>query len=205
MIALAAQDCYAVPGAGSGPDKRHRTMERRDDLESLLRAANAGDGRAFARFLMAVTPAIRRIVTARGQGLPPDQHEDIVQDVLLALHLKRGTWDPAQPVRPWLYAVARHKVVDAFRRRGRRLDLPIEDFAEILPAEDGPDPLAAHEAAGMLARIDARSARIVREIELEERSTGEVGARLGLTEGAVRVALHRALKRLGEIGQGMMR
>ena len=46
--------------------------------------------------------------------------EDAVQETLLAIHLKRHTWDPEQPLAPWVYAIARHKVVDALRRRGRR-------------------------------------------------------------------------------------
>ena len=35
-------------------------------------------------------------------------------------------------MRPWLYAVARYKVVDAFRRRGSHIHLPVEDFADII-------------------------------------------------------------------------
>ena len=77
---------------------------------ALLRAANGGDTRAYAAFLTAVAPVLRGLVRARGRAIPADQHEDIVQEVLLAIHRKRRTWDETRPVRPWLFAIARHKV-----------------------------------------------------------------------------------------------
>lgn len=167
-----------------------------DEWERLLLAANAGDSAAYARFLQAVTPVVRGVVRARSGSLGPATCEDVVQEVLLAIHLKRHTWDPAAPVRPWLYAIARYKVVDAFRARGRRIDLPIEDFADTLAADAGADPTEAADMAKMIGMLDNRSAQIVRKIGLEGASFGETGQVLGMTEGAVRVALHRALKQL---------
>ena len=174
---------------------------RETEWSALLQAADAGDGRAYARFLHAITPVLRGIVRARGRNLAPADHEDILQEVLLAIHAKRHTRDAAAPVLPWLYAIARHKVVDAFRRRGTAVHLPIEDFTEILEAVAGPEPLAARDAERMLAQIDARSAEIVRAVSLEGEEAGAVGARLSMSEGAVRVAFHRAMKRLAALGQ----
>jgi RNA polymerase sigma factor (sigma-70 family) len=167
-----------------------------DDWGSLLTAANAGDARAYARFLQTVAPVLRGVVRAKGAGLGDAACEDVVQDVLLAIHLKRHTWQEDMPVRPWLYAITRYKVVDAFRARGRRIHLPIEDFAEDLAAEAGPDPTEAADMARMIGMLDGRSADIVRRIGLEGATTAETGAALNMTEGAVRVALHRALKTL---------
>ena len=97
-----------------------------------MRAANRGDGRSYARLLTLVTPVVRGIVRARGGAMGPEACEDIVQEVLLTIHLKRQSWREDAPLRPWLYAIARHKVADAFRARGRRIDLPIEDFADAM-------------------------------------------------------------------------
>ena len=71
-------------------------------------------------------------------GQPVDQCEDIVQEVLLAVHLKRHTWDPTAPVGPWLFAIARNKIIDALRRRGRRVFVDIDDFIDVLPGEEQP-------------------------------------------------------------------
>jgi len=173
--------------------------ERHDDWAPLLRAANAGDGRAYAAFLRRVAPVVRGIVRARGTSLGGAACEDIVQEVLLAIHLKRHTWRPEAPLRPWVYAIARYKVVDAFRARGRRVHLPIEDFADHLPAEAGRDPTEASDMLKMIGLLDARSAEVVRRIGIEGASFAETGVHLTMTEGAVRVALHRALKRLAAL------
>jgi RNA polymerase sigma-70 factor (ECF subfamily) len=174
-----------------------------DTWEDLLARANAGDGAAFARFLRAVTPTLRAVIRARGAALPPDQHEDILQEVLLAIHLKRQTWRQGTPVRPWLYAVARYKVVDAFRRRGSAIHVPIADLEELLHADPAPAPLSARDAETMLGQIDARSAALVRAVSLDGQSAEDAGQNLGLSPGATRVALHRAMKRLSDIAERM--
>jgi RNA polymerase sigma factor (sigma-70 family) len=170
--------------------------EKTDSWGQLLAAANAGDARAYAQFLRTVTPVLRGIVQTRGGGLGEAGCEDVLQEVLLAIHLKRHTWDPGAPVRPWLYAITRYKIVDAFRARGRKTDLPIDDFVDVLPAEAGPDPTEAADMDKMIGMLDGRSARIVRKIGLEGASVAETGEALTMSEGAVRVALHRAFKTL---------
>jgi RNA polymerase sigma-70 factor (ECF subfamily) len=176
-----------------------------DDWGKLLEEANAGDARAYEQFLRAVTPVLRGIVRARGTGLGPAGCEDVVQEVLLAIHLKRHTWTVGAPVRPWLYAITRYKVADAFRARGRKIDLPIEDFADELVAEAGPDPTEAADMTKMIGMLDSRSAEIVRMIGLNGASTAETGQALSMTEGAVRVALHRALKTLSVLSERHVR
>jgi RNA polymerase sigma-70 factor (ECF subfamily) len=167
-----------------------------DDFGQLLAAANAGDAQAYARFLQAVAPMLRGMVRARGASLGEAGCEDVVQEVMLAIHLKRHTWDQGAPVRPWLYAIARYKVVDAFRARGRRIDLPIDDFVGMLPAPPDSDPTEAADIAKMIGMLEERSGRIVRMIGVEGASIAETAAALRMSEGAVRVALHRALKTL---------
>ena len=173
-------------------------------LDDLLRAANRGDQRAYAEFLRAVTPIVRGIARTRGGGLGADVIEDIVQETLLAIHQKRHTWREDMAVRPWLYAIVRYKVVDAFRARGRRVQVPIEDFAEVLPAAADPDPTERNDALRVIGALDPRSARIVRAIGIDGASIAETSAALDMTEIAVRVALHRGLKRLAQLRERMV-
>jgi RNA polymerase sigma-70 factor (ECF subfamily) len=167
-----------------------------DGWGQLLAAANAGDARAYAKFLHAVTPVLRGIVRAKGASLGAAGCEDVLQEVLLAVHLKRHTWEPDSPVQPWLYAITRYKVIDALRAGGRKIDLSIDEFSDVLAADAAPDPTEATDMAKMIGMLDARSATIIRKIGLEGISVAETGAELTMSEGAVRVALHRALKTL---------
>jgi len=172
--------------------------------ETLMCAANRGDQRAYAQILTAITPVVRGIVRARGGALGPEGCEDVVQDVLLTVHMKRHTWREDAPLRPWLYAVTRHKVVDAFRARGKRIDVPVDDFLEVLAAPAGPDPFEAQDMDRVIDQLDPRAAQIVRAIGIDGDTAADTGARLGMSEGAVRVALHRALKSLASLRERMI-
>lgn len=175
--------------------------DRETEWASLLRAANAGDGQAYARFLHAVTPVLRGLVRARGRALDASLHEDVVQEVLLAVHLKRQTWREDASLLPWLYAITRYKLADAFRKRGAAIHLPIEDL-QVEPEALAHDASAARDSAVLLGRLDARSAAIVRAMSIEGESAAEVGQRLEMSEGAVRVSLHRAMQRMRRIVKG---
>src|SRR5260370_38334912 len=103
--------------------------------------------------------AVRRAAARRGRaraGQPVDQSEDIVQDILLAVHLKRHTWDVSAPFAPWLFAIARNKLIDALRRRGRRIFVNIDDFAAILPGEQAPETASPAEVAPQLPSLPRR-------------------------------------------------
>jgi RNA polymerase sigma-70 factor (ECF subfamily) len=169
-----------------------------EHLAHLMRAANRGDAAAYRQVLATLAPALRGLVR-RGLarcGLGSEEVEDIVQETLLALHLKRHTWDERLPLLPWVRAIAHNKLVDNLRRRGRRQEVPIDDIA-LSPAHEAESAVSAGlDARRMLAHLNGRQRDIVRAISIDGASAAEVGRRLGMTEGAVRVALHRALKSL---------
>ena len=165
----------------------------------MMRAAIAGDEGAYRRLLEDIGRAVRamaRAAFARARVGDADV-EDAVQETLLAIHLKRHTWDPAQKLAPWVTAIARHKIVDAMRRRGTRRIEPIEDFEDLLAAPEPEDPHDLSDARKLMETLAPRQRDIVRSISLEGQSIAATAARLSMTEVAVRVALHRALKSLG--------
>ena len=175
---------------------------REEEWAAWLRLAMKGDAQAYNRFLVSVTPHLRGMARRRCDqyGAPASEAEDVVQEVLLAIHLKRGTWDPVRPLGPWLTTIVRNKLVDSLRRRGRYGNVPLEDVADFLEAED-----EAHEAVDrldtetVLARLKDQQRDIVRSISIEGAGIRETAARLKMTEAAVRVALHRALKSLAAL------
>lgn len=172
-----------------------------DEWARCLRLAIAGDTAAYRRFLADVTPRIRTMALRRCRqfGAPESEAEDVVQDVLLAVHLKRGTWDPERPVGPWLSTIVRHKLIDSLRRRGRQVSVPIEDVLETLESPQGADAADRLDVEYFLGRLKPPQQDIVRAISLEGAGVKETAARLAMSEGAVRVALHRALKSLAAL------
>ncbi|WJR80721.1 sigma-70 family RNA polymerase sigma factor [Bradyrhizobium sp. NP1] len=172
--------------------------EREDEWTGLMRSAIAGDGAAYHRLLRSVTPVLR--ATARRglarAGQPVDQAEDIVQDILLAVHLKRHTWDADAPFAPWLFAIARNKLIDALRRRGRRVFVDVDDLAETLAGEPAAETVAPGEVAAQLNTLPARQREVLQSIAVDAASIKDTAAKFSMSEGAVRVALHRALASL---------
>lgn len=167
----------------------------------LMRAATAGDEAAYRMFLKAVTPAIRaaaRRNLAR-YGLSAGDAEDVVQDTLLAIHLKRQTWDSERPIGPWISAIARNKFIDQMRRRGHRTQVPIEAVADSLVAEEKPAGLDGYDIARMLENLNEKQRNVVQALAVEGASVRQTAERLNMTEGAIRVTLHRAVKALSVI------
>ncbi|MGO9427802.1 sigma-70 family RNA polymerase sigma factor [Rhodoblastus sp.] len=170
----------------------------------LMRAAIGGDSTAYRRLLASLTPVLRTVTRRNCAriGLDGGEAEDIVQEVLLAIHLKRHTWDVDRPFGPWIMTIARNKLIDARRRRGNRLTLPIDDLADILTAEGSDDATDRGDLDRLLGGLGERQRDLVRSLSVEGRSVQETAARLKMSEGAVRVALHRAIKALAALYRG---
>jgi RNA polymerase sigma-70 factor, ECF subfamily len=170
-----------------------------EEWATLMRAAIGGDSTAYRTLLQSLAqvlrPAVRRGFTQA--GAPLGDVEDVVQETLLALHLKRSTWDSSQPLGPWVRAIARHKLIDALRRRGRRIQIPIDSVMETLSAEEDTSGVDRQDAERLVNGLQGRQRDVVRAISLEGQSIREVAERMNMKEVAVRVALHRGLKALG--------
>lgn len=163
-----------------------------------MRAAIAGDQGAYSQLLQGLSHSLRA-VARRGfaqAGAAQNDVEDVVQETLLAIHLKRHTWDSSQPLGPWVRAIARHKLIDALRRRGRRIEIPIETVLEFLAADEPSSDLDRQDAARLVGELPDRQQSIVRAISIDGKSIREVAEQMDMKEGAVRVALHRGLKAL---------
>jgi RNA polymerase sigma-70 factor (ECF subfamily) len=161
------------------------------ELARLMRAALAGDERAYGEFLQRAASLVRSFARRRivQGGVDP---EDVVQETLLAVHMKRHTWRNDLPLLPWLNAIARYKLIDAFRRRGRREEIDIGEIAETFAAPQS-DTLSEREIRRALAGLAPGQRSVVAAVSVEGRSIGETAKSLGISEAAVRVALHRGL------------
>jgi RNA polymerase sigma-70 factor, ECF subfamily len=162
-----------------------------NELARLMRAAIAGDEKAYGDFLRRAACLVRGFARRKivPGGIDP---EDIVQETLLAIHIKRHTWRDDAPVVPWLYAIARHKLIDAFRRRGRRVEIEIGEIAETF-AQPEPETTSDQEIRRALETLAPRQRSVVAAVSVDGRSISETAKSLGMSETAVRVALHRGL------------
>jgi len=165
-------------------------------LNALMRRAQAGEAAAWRELLSVL--AERRAIYF-GRRLAQDHAadlEDLVQETLLAIHRRRATYDPSQPFTAWAYAVARYKLIDHWRRRRIRAHVPLEFVEDSLWEEPDLSAEARLDLERLLVTLPERQQRLIRDVKIEGLSLAEAGARAGMTEGAAKVALHRAMATL---------
>lgn len=167
-----------------------------------MRAAQDGDGRAYAALFSDCMPLLRAIT--RRQGVPADRVDDVVQDVMLTIHRVRHTYDPNRPFMPWLRAITQRRAIDALRRSGRQWErerhapLAYDAHPDTQPAADEMilQSGRATRLAAAVARLPPGQRQAVEQIGLQERTLAEAAAITGRSTGALKVNLHRALNSL---------
>jgi RNA polymerase sigma factor, sigma-70 family len=175
------------------------------DFESALRPlwlqAAAGDEVAYRDALACIAEHLRRQLRRHMQAIP-DELEDLVQECLLAVHLHRGSCDPSLPVSAWVRAIARYKLVDFLRRRGRReaLHNPIEDMDEAsLPRAPRASEGVLRDLERLLGLLPAAQRQAIVLTKMEGLSIAEASGRTGVSSAAIKVQVHRGLKRMAAL------
>ncbi|QEW33188.1 sigma-70 family RNA polymerase sigma factor [Erwinia billingiae] len=176
---------------------------QRDEWPDLMAQAQAGKQQAYTRLLTELVPVIRTLVHKHVDDAV--LVEDVIQDVLLAIHRVRHTYDPACPFLPWLMAITQARSVDALRRRGRQRHWEVEeeDDAATYPSTSfvEPDrPEAREELSLYLNQLSSRQRQIVEHVHLREMTLAEAATQNNLTVPAVKSLLHRALTNLRRFG-----
>jgi RNA polymerase sigma-70 factor (ECF subfamily) len=172
------------------------------ELRALMASGLAGDATAHKTLLHRLSGHLRAYFKARlgriGKG--PTEAEDLMQETLIAIHTRRHTYDPARPFTPWVYAIARYKLIDHLRlAKASRADMPLEEAGDIMAHDDRAGIESGLDLQKLLRSLPARTRRAIQYVKLDELSVAEAAARSGMSESAVKVAVHRGLKRLAEL------
>jgi RNA polymerase sigma-70 factor (ECF subfamily) len=123
--------------------------------------------------------------------------EDAVQNVLLAIHEKRRTYDPARPFGPWLAAIARYKWIDQLRSIKAEASEALDETMGVPDHED--TIVAASTLQQLLAALKPNQAEAIRLVKLEGYSVEETSRATGQSVSLVKVNIHRGLQRLASI------
>jgi RNA polymerase sigma factor (sigma-70 family) len=170
-----------------------------DTWSALMARAQDGDRCAYRRLLEEITPYLRSL--AAKHRVLSGEMEDAVQDILLTLHTVRHTYDPGRPFGPWLLAIAKRRIIDRMRRRGRiaAAETALGPEHETIVAT-GPNLYALlsgrrglHDA---IDRLPPGQRQAVLLLKVGELSLKEAALRSGMSVAALKVASHRGLKAL---------
>jgi RNA polymerase sigma-70 factor (ECF subfamily) len=162
-------------------------------LKALMLRGLGGDASAHA-MLLSVMSGYLRGYFARRLGAGAADVEDLVQETLLALHLKRETYDRTQPFTPWAYALARYKLLDHFRRQGVRKTVPLEDAGDLFAVENPEEGAVRRDVGKLLSVLPAKQRRLVEDVKLKGLSMEEAAIQADMSVTAVKVSVHRGMK-----------
>ncbi|MEO8175035.1 MAG: sigma-70 family RNA polymerase sigma factor [Sphingomicrobium sp.] len=169
-----------------------RTSE--EQLKAWMISGLDGDAIAHGALLSALVPLLRNFYRRRvADG--GDEIEDLVQDTLIAIHTRRMTFERDRVFSAWLFAIARYKMIDHFRRV--RQHVPIDGVAELMGDEGFEDSSNARmDIDRLLDGLPPKQAGAIRATRIEGLSVAETAHSAGLGESDVKVSIHRGLKAL---------
>lgn len=165
---------------------------------TLVRAAAAGDARAFERLVHGHSHRVLAYLTHLTRNTHDAQ--DLTQQTFIKAYRALGTFDCQRPLINWLLTIARRSALNHFRDT-KKWEAAPEDLVS-----NEPSPAHVLEQSERADTLWARARRVLsaREYEVlwlrfgEEMSTEETARIMGLTKIHVKVLVHRARHRLSK-------
>ena len=175
------------------------------ELRALMIAGIGGDGAAHRTLLERLSNQLRAYF--KGQlnriGRGPVDAEDLVQEALMAIHTRRHTYDPSQPLTPWVYAISRYKFLDYLRRTYASMnDVPIDDTREIGSRDDHAHVESSVDLETLMAGLPPKTRQAIQAVKLDGLSVSEAAAQCKMSEANVKVSIHRGLKAMARLISG---
>jgi RNA polymerase sigma-70 factor (ECF subfamily) len=171
-------------------------------LEAALERARDGDEAGFLELWRALNPQLLRYLAVRGV----DQREDVAAETWLQVvrDLPRFIGD-SDGFRAWIFTLARHRTIDAARVRAARPVVPLADLSAAAEPETAPSAedealtrVSTERALALVASLPPDPAELVMLRVVADLDVAVVAQMVGKTPGAVRVAVHRALRSLSQ-------
>jgi RNA polymerase sigma-70 factor (ECF subfamily) len=172
------------------------------ELSRLMRSSQKGDAGDYRQLLLRIRSMLAKYIDHSfvrfGFGSGSGQ-EDVLQEILLAIHVKRHTYDPEQFFLPWMYAIARYKMIDYVRKnRAFSSALDLEEELEHIESMTALDLTAEADLEKLLEILSEKQRSVLKLVKLEGLSLEEAAAKTGYSVSDVKVTVHRAMKTLQE-------
>lgn len=166
--------------------------ESEAQLKEWMLGGLNGDAAAHTALLRALVPLLHSFYGRRLRDAAADV-QDLTQETLISIHTRRASYDRNRPFTAWLYAIARHRLADYYRRR--KLSASVEDLADILATEGFEERVTARmDVDALLNTLSPKQARAISDIHLDGKSIAEAAAGAGIGMSDVKISIHRGLK-----------
>lgn len=164
-------------------------------MAQMMAASQKGDRAMYRALLTEAQLWLERYFRKR---VAPAQLDDLVQEVLVAVHAKRATWDPTRAFYPWLAAIARYRWIDHLRKVYRSAE---DEFGDHDAAEDSEEEavMARMSLERLFVQLPDKQAEVIELVKIEGLTISEASAKSGQSESLVKVNIHRGLKKLSAL------
>ncbi|NEI74537.1 sigma-70 family RNA polymerase sigma factor [Rhizobium lusitanum] len=166
-------------------------------LKGLMLLSLDGDEAAYRRLLVILRDLLLAFYRRRLGSNADRDAEDLVQEVLLAVHSRRITYDRQRPFTAWFFQIAKYKLIDHFRVNGRKRGVEIA-LGDEIAAEFREEALFAHlDIDRLLDQLPAKQRELLRQVKIAGKTTAEAATESGQSEAMVRVSIHRGMRAIG--------
>ncbi|CAE6852193.1 ECF RNA polymerase sigma factor SigF [Paraburkholderia nemoris] len=181
------------------PSVRDSTVDE-ETLRCLFLQALGGNAGAYDECLRAIAERLRLFFRKRLRAYP-DEIEDLVQETLLAVYLKRHTYRVQEPLTAWIYAIARYKWVDFLRRRSLQKDISVQlDSSFDVEGIASSNSLATYgvdfDLQTLFSELPKNQQAVIAHTKIEGLTINETAQRTGMSISSVKTSIHRGLKTL---------
>jgi RNA polymerase sigma-70 factor (ECF subfamily) len=186
-----------VSGSTTQPG-RQEDLRNEQELRALMVRYQNADAEAVAELVGRLSPALLRYFS--GPFADRAEAQDLLQECWLRIHRSRHTYRPAEPVLPWIFAIARHTRVDGYRRRRRLLSREVQLAGGVAePSQAPPSGGGMAEFSRLLAALPESQREVIWMLKVSGMSLEEVARATSSTVGAIKQKAHRAYAKLRQV------
>jgi RNA polymerase sigma-70 factor (ECF subfamily) len=170
-----------------------------DELRALMVRYQRGDLDAVDELVRSLSPLLWRYF--KSPHTPHSDTEDLIQDCWVRIHRSRHTYREADPLLPWIFAIARHTRLDGYRRRRRResREALVAAPPEVVVLRDQLESPDTTRFTHLLEKLPDSQREVLLMLKVSDMSIEEVARATSSTVGAIKQKAHRAYARLREI------
>ncbi len=166
------------------------------ELRDLMTRYQSADPDALDELVRRISPPLLRYFA--GSRVVRNDAEDLLQDCWIKIHRSRHTYRASEPLMPWIYAIARHTRLDAYRKQ-RRLESREVLVASVPESRHQMLPETPREQDGfdgLIASLPEAQREVIVMLKVSGMSLEEVAKATSSTIGAVKQKAHRAYETL---------
>jgi RNA polymerase sigma-70 factor (ECF subfamily) len=181
------------------PENPGWTAARDEQKANLAQVATKRDRAAFEQLFTHYGPRVKSMMIKA--GAPPDQAEDLVQDVMMTVWRKAALYSPAKgAVSTWIFTIARNARIDRLRRQSSRPYEDVDNLDVADESDDGEAELYAAQKAGLIAEamveLPDEQKQIIELAFMHDLPQSRIADRLSVPLGTVKSRLRLAYGKL---------